>query len=51
MSTKEQELIDIICNDRDPEYALAIAINIIFDVAAQTEVSQLPHPVCSRENF
>lgn len=51
MSKREQELIDIICNDRDPEYALAIAIDIIFDVAAQTTASQLPHPVCSQENF
>ena len=44
MSQKEQELIDIICNDKDPAYALAIAIEIIFDVAAQPEASQLPHP-------
>ena len=51
MSNKEAKLIDIICSDRDPEYALAIAIDIIFDVAAQTEASQLPHPVCSQENF
>ena len=48
MSQKEQELIDIICNDKDPAYALAIAIEIIFDVAAQLESSQLPRPSYSR---
>lgn len=46
MSQKENELIDIICSDRDPEYALAIAIEIIFDVATQIEASQSPRPVC-----
>ena len=50
MSNKETKLIDIICRDRDPEYALSVAIEIIFDVAAQTEASQLPRPVCSQEN-
>ena len=51
MSKKEIELIDIICSDRDPEYALALAIDIIFDVATQTQVSQSPRPVCSQKNL
>lgn len=51
MSKKEQELIDIICTDKDPVQALAIAIEIIFDAATQLESSQLPHPVYSRGNF
>ena len=49
MSQKEMKLIDIICSDRDPEYALALAIDIIFDVAAQIEASQSPRPVCSQK--
>ena len=51
MSSKEQELIDIICNDKDPAYALAIAIDIIFDLATQVEPSQSPRPACSPGNF
>ena len=49
MSRKEQELLDIICNDRDPEQALSIAIDIIFEIAAQLSVSPTPHPSCFQE--
>ena len=49
MSSKEQELFDIICSDRDPAKALSIAIDIIFEIAEQLEVSPTPRPVCSQE--
>ena len=51
MLSKEMELYDIICSDKDPAYALALAIEIIFDVATQIEAAQEPHLVCSQGNF
>lgn len=49
MSQKEIELIDIICNDRNPAEALAIAIKTIIDFLEQPESCQAPNPVFSRE--
>ena len=49
MSSKEIELIDIICNDQNPVEALTIAIQTIIDFLAQPESCQAPNPVSSRE--
>ena len=49
MSNKEIELIDIICNDKNPIEALKIAIETIIDFLEQPESCQVPNPACSRE--
>ena len=49
MSSKEIELIDIICNDQNPAEAMIIAIQTIIDFLAQSESCQVPNPVSSRE--
>ena len=45
MSRNEEKLIDLILSDRNPEEALSIAIDIIFDIAARSAASQVPPPV------
>lgn len=49
MSQKEVELIDIVCNDKDPLEALTIAIKTIIDFLEQPESCQAPSPAFSRE--
>ena len=49
MSQKEMELIDIICNDKDPIEALMIAIETIIDFLEQPESCQVPSPAYSQE--
>lgn len=45
MSQKEQKLLDLILSDRNPAEALAIAFEIICDIAERSEVSQSPRLV------
>ena len=45
MSHKEQKLLDLIFSDRNPAEALDIALEIIFDIAERSEVSQSPRLV------
>ena len=49
MSQKEIELIDMICNDRNPVEALTIAIETIIDFLEQPGSSQELDPACFRE--
>ena len=44
MSRNEEKLIDLILSDHNPEEALAIAIDIIFDIATRSAASQVPPP-------
>ena len=49
MSHKEIQLIDMICNDRDPAEAFMIAVETIIDFLEQLESYQEPDLACSRE--
>ena len=49
MSHKEIQLIDMICNDRDPAEAFMIAVETIIDFLEQPGFCQEPDPACSQE--
>ena len=44
MSRNEEKLIDLILSDSNPEEALSIAIEIIYEIAMRSEASQVPPP-------
>lgn len=49
MSQKEIELIDIICNDPNPNEAILIAVKTIIDFLEQPESYQAPNLVSVQE--